>query len=152
VFMFLNLPDTIINGSANDTTASISGTGFGLYDYSGGDVTNFGTITGGRAGAYLGRGVYLNGFYGYHGTYGDLGPHFFNGSVTNGSAADRAALISGGVGVELTPYDSGSVTITNFGTIAGVGGVAVDLRNASGVLVVEAGSTFVGQVLGAGGT
>ncbi|MGI8839594.1 MAG: beta strand repeat-containing protein [Caulobacteraceae bacterium] len=119
------------NGSAADTNALIQGyTGVQLDS---GFVNNFGTISGSAAAD--GAGVLL----------------VSAGSVANGSTSDSAALISGEIGVILNYYDLNG-TVTNFGTIAGSGGTAVFLDDASDVLVVGAGSAFVGAVLGGGGT
>ena len=122
---------SLTNGGQSDTAALISSPNNGVDD-AGGAVANYATITGGNVGV---------GLYGYAAN-----------TVTNGSARDRNALISGGVGVKAGAYDYAAATITNFGTIAGTGGVAVQFTSAADVLVVEAGSAFVGQVLGAGGT
>jgi hypothetical protein len=46
----------------------------------------------------------------------------------------------------------GAASVTNFGTIEGLGVTAVSFASAADVLNVEAGSTFVGAVLGGGGT
>jgi fibronectin-binding autotransporter adhesin len=119
---------TVLNGSAADTTALIAGP-IGVYAlYGGAEVTNFGTIQGARfAGAFLANG----------------------GTVTNGSATDATALISGGYGVYVGQTGA---TVTNFATFDGTGGVAVSLGSDRSQLDVEAGSTFVGAVLGYGGT
>jgi hypothetical protein len=73
------------------------------------------------------------------------------GSLTNGSAADGAALIEGAGGKGVVTYGAAAVTLTNFGTIAGVG-TAVDFSSSVDVLQVEAGCVFDGAVLGSGGT
>jgi hypothetical protein len=106
-------------------------------------LTNFGLIAGGAGGAggdggeqpggpgAQGVGVMLEGY----------------AILTNGSAGHASAQIIGAVGVE-----SDWSTVVNFGTIDGTGGVAVQLSTAVDRLVVEAGSTFVGAVVGGGGT
>ena len=122
----------LINGSATNATALIEGyTGVALVGSSA--VTNFGTILG--EGAVSGPGVYLSG----------AGPI----SVTNGAAGHAGALIEGYVGLACS---AAYAMVTNFGVIDGLNGVAVNLENASDVLVVEAGSTFDGAVFGGGGT
>ena len=125
----LNAGGSVTNGAPTVTTAQIQGSYIGvvLQSGAGGTLTNFGTVTGGGFGVYLNSG----------------------GTVTNGAKPDRAALISGGIGVDEV---GGGVTVVNFGTIAGTGGVAVSFSAASDVLAVQAGSTFVGSVLGGGGT
>jgi len=119
----------LVNGALTDKNASIQGySGLSL----GGVVaaTNFGTISGtggaGQFGADLGTGA----------------------SLTNGGGADGSALIDGFSGAVL---NSGA-TLTNFGTIVGLGGTAIQFDASSDVLVVEAGSAFVGSVFGGGGT
>jgi hypothetical protein len=121
---------TVTNGSAADTTALIAGGNIGV----GGAVTttNFGTIIG--SSSTQGGGVYLVG----------------SGEVTNGSAADHAALIEGDVGVSLDQSDA--ETVTNFGKIDGTSGTALHFRFASDRLIVEAGSSLVGNVYGGGAT
>jgi hypothetical protein len=124
------------NGSATDTTALIKGFKDGVNV--GGllnDVTNFGTIEGSGSTDVRQGGISLYG----------------GGTVTNGSAADATALISGPRGVyALIGY--APVTITNYGVITGTGGAAVQLGSAADVLRVEAGCGFNGAVLGGGGT
>jgi hypothetical protein len=58
------------------------------------------------------------------------------------------ALIEGYYGV----FVGAGSTVTNFGSIVGTGGEAVRFAAATDVLDVGAGSSFVGAVLGAGGT
>jgi hypothetical protein len=118
----------VTNGSATDTTALIEGNKGVYAHYGSAKVTNFGTIQGRtQAGVSL----------------------FTGGSVINGSAADTTALITAYFsGVETL----GVATVTNFGTIAGTAGEAVLFSSTTDVLVVEAGSVFVGYVLGGGGT
>ena len=121
---------TLTNGSVNDPGALIEGSS-GAYLYLGARGSNFGTIVGQGAdgeGVHLGAGT----------------------SITNGSAGNKAAMIEGYVGVDV--YYQETVTLTNFGTIIGTGKTAVDFAANTDVLDVGAGSTFVGAVLGAGGT
>jgi hypothetical protein len=119
----------VVNGSAANTNALISGP-IGVYDvYRSASIANFGTIAGAKF-----AGVFLE-----HG-----------GLVTNGSTAVSSALISGGYGVYMGAAAPG--TVDNFGTIAGSRGVAVSLGSAKDQLDVENASTFVGAVLGDGGT
>jgi hypothetical protein len=114
---------TLANGAVNDRTALVRGYGGFKTDGAGSSV-NFGTIAAtGGAGSY---GAELNG----------------GAILTNGSANDGAALIEGYVGVRLL----GSDTLTNFGTIIGVGGVALQFDNPGQELVVEAGSVIEGGV------
>ena len=64
--------------------------------------------------------------------------------------AHRALVGERGV---YTAYAADNATVTNFGTIEGGGGVAVQFYPGSnGTLVVETGCVFVGAVLGGGGT
>ena len=82
---------SLINGSASDTTASISTLQRGI-GISPGTVINFGTID-----SKFSDGVYRS-----------------EGSVTNGSSSDTGALIRGG-----NSAVSLSGTLTNYGTIVG---------------------------------
>jgi hypothetical protein len=136
--------DHLTNGevdrSVNNTSAQITGAVNGVvattFTFKNGQpvgydkIENFATITGSA-----GYGVELDGR---------------RGSLVNGSTADAAAVISGVVGVYAT--SAGPQTLTNFGAIIGTGGTAVRLNDASDRLVVEAGSTFTGAVLGGGAT
>jgi len=73
------------------------------------------------------------------------------GTLNNGSAGDSAALIEASGGTGVVTYGASAVTLTNFGTITGVG-AAVSFSSSADVLQVEAGCLFEGAVLGAGGT
>ena len=137
-------------------------------------ITNYGVMTGGQGGAGASGGVggvggagvsiaaggavinnyeIIGGLGGAGATTGTRGAGvalFGGGLVQNGAAADRTALIAGGLGVSLT---GGAVaTVVNYGTITGYGGTAVRFNSANDVLVAEAGSAFVGAVTGGGGT
>ena len=117
------------NGSVNNSTALIEGYG-GLSFNGTGAATNFGTIwSQGDAG---GAGVRLGG----------------GGSLTNGGASHKGAMIEGYVGVSVISAG----VVANFGTIVGEGGKAVVFGSASDLLYVEADSVFIGSVNGDGGT
>jgi len=92
---------SVTNGSATDTTALISGGGNGVgFKTTAGTVANYGTISG-------------------TGTYSDGVRLEAGGSVTNGSATDTTALISGGGnGVEVEVFRAAG-TVANYGTISG---------------------------------
>lgn len=121
----------VSNGSVNNRQAVIEGyTGVAVAGAA--TVTNLGTILG--LGDTGGFGVYLKGAE----------------TLVNGAAGHGArATIYGYQGVRAT---GAAATVTNFGTIGGAAGTAVAFGSASDVLVVEAGSSFVGAVLGGGGT
>jgi hypothetical protein len=120
---------TLTNGSVNNATALIEGQ-VAVRMESGGSAVNLGTIWG--AGDTGGSGVYL-----------------LNGSsLTNGAAGEATALVEGFVGV----IAGSGATVTNYGTIRGAAGVAVQFSSADNVLEVEAGSAFKGAVKGGGGT
>jgi len=118
------------NGSNADRRSLIQGyTGLEIDSIA--FVDNGGTIAGlGVAGGY---GVLLGGA---------------NSALTNGAAGYVQAVIKGFVGVECTA----PATVTNFGTIAGKAGGAVVFKSSGDVLVVENWSSFLGAVLGGGGT
>jgi len=120
---------TVTNGGATNTTALIDGEdGITL---NAGAIANFGTI---KANVF-GYGVTVEA-----------------ANVTNGSASNKTALIQGYTGLSVGPYGL-NTTITNFGTIAGGGAhAAVTFRDASDVLVVEAGCVLTGGAQGGGGT
>jgi hypothetical protein len=133
---------TITNGSLNDKTALIADTAEyadGVYIF-GAVGHNFGTIAGGASGAGEAgaAGAYV---------YGGESPDFRAAYLTNGVAADATAVIEGRTGAIL----NNEATLTNFGTIAGIGGVSVRVSGANGRLIAESGSTFIGTVIGGGG-
>jgi hypothetical protein len=172
----------VTNGSAADTTASITGFSTGVQADGGpGTVANFGTIQGavGYGVSLATGGTVSNGSAADHGAlvegfhsgvnaraisakvvnFGTIeatanfstGAYLYSGgSVTNGSVTDTAALISGARGVY--GGGAGALVVTNFGTIAGTGGTAVQFESSGDILVVEAGCAFNGAVLGGGGT
>jgi fibronectin-binding autotransporter adhesin len=89
----------------------------------GGSLTNQGVITGGAADGII---------------------------LATGGAVTNTGLIAGVVGVY--GGSAGPVTVTNFGTIQSTGTLAVRLGASSDRLVVEAGSTLIGNVQGGHGT
>ncbi|MBA3812609.1 MAG: hypothetical protein H0X27_13400 [Caulobacteraceae bacterium] len=119
---------SLTNGSAADGAALIEGgLSVGLF---GAAATNFGTISG--VGAPDGTGVYLHS----------------GSTLTNGASGHAGALVQGYLGVRV----SGTGTVTNFGTIRGMGAPAVYFASSADTLIVEAGCAFEGAVLGGGGT
>jgi hypothetical protein len=126
--VFLADGGRVVNGSASDKTAVIKGPDGGVAMDGAGLVTNFGTI--GSTGSS---------------TYG---AYLFDADLTNGSAIDQTALIYGRTGV----LTYGAVTVTNWGEIDGEFGSAVNFTGAGDRLVVEAGSSFVGDIFGDAGT
>ena len=123
----------VINGAATDQTALISGF-VGITNDSSQtslsvNVGNYGTIQG--LGSLGGVGILLNG----------------SGSITNGSALDHAAQITGSMGVKLVSAGE----VDNFGTITGTYGKAVQLYSAQARFAVEAYSVVHGVVLTAAG-
>jgi len=117
--------------------------GVGVYLADGARLTNTGTVSGGLGGA--------GGYYGATQAASGIGVRIrvgTGGNVVNGSASVKTALIQGRVGV----YAGSPATVTNYGTIAGTGGTSVRFTTASDRLIAEAGSTFVGKVVGGGGT
>jgi hypothetical protein len=124
----------VTNGSTTDTTATIVSPYWAVKTYRGtgaATIMNYGTIASMSSSRYY-LGVTLGS----------------GGTVTNGSAGDSTALIAGGV----ADYGGPATTVTNFGTISGNAADAVDFHSGSDVLVVEAGSIFLGEVAGGGGT
>jgi len=132
--------------------------GAGVDLYGGGTVSNSGAIYGGGGG---------EGGYGLaHGGAGGAGGvgvaiagrgAVYNGGLISGGAGgagggDRAGRTGpdgqSGIGVYAA---AGDVTVVSDGTISG-GAYSVLLTAASDVLVVEAGSQFIGAIEGGGGT
>jgi fibronectin-binding autotransporter adhesin len=112
------------------------GVDFTSYGYPVNSLVNTGTVRGGGSAggaALAGDGVYVVG----------------NGAIDNAAAN---ALISGYCGVFHNGY--GSLTVTNYGTIAGIGPTdrSVVFNGAGDRLIAEAGSVFEGAVVGGGGT
>ena len=130
--VFLSAGGTVTNGSATDTGALIYGVVVAVGRSA--TIANFGTIQGVKGSNSDGV-VLINA----------------DGAVINGSATDTEALIAGDFGILVSSAARGA-TITNFGTISATVGPAVYFNSASDVLVVEAGSAFLGRVLGAKGT
>ncbi|MEO8926171.1 MAG: hypothetical protein ABI306_03315 [Caulobacteraceae bacterium] len=116
----------VINGSINDTTALIEGEG-GLELYGAAGAINFGTIA--SVGIRSGVGVVL-------------------ASAAESLTNEAGAVVRGPSAMVVLGAGD---TVTNFGAVQGVGGVAVEFALPTDVLVVEAGSSFVGAVLGGGG-
>ncbi|MEO7027003.1 MAG: hypothetical protein ABI056_05560, partial [Caulobacteraceae bacterium] len=119
----------VANGSPDDPTASISGYS-GVVAEGNASIGNFGSIIG--LGGQGGSGVFVRS----------------SGEVVNGASGQTRALIRGFTGVTL---GDAFATLTNFGTISGSGGTAVNLEGAGDALMVEAGCVFVGAVSGGGG-
>lgn len=146
-------------GGGGAGAAAVSGTNFVL--------TNSGTITGGTGG---------RGGNGAAGTTtpgpGNTGGDGAAGVTGSGFTLNNAGTIIGGAGgagglATLTPYPgvdgangangvgvvaTGGATIRNSGTIAGMGGAnAVQLSGTGNRLILEAGFSFTGNVVSAGG-
>lgn len=132
----------VVNAGTIESAADIA-----VYVKTGGTVTNGagGVISGGLAGLYvaLGAGSVVN-----------------DGSIEGGAGTGiwlkhggrilNDGLIAGGSGgVHLS---SGTGTVVNYGTIAGSAGDSVLFGTTGDLLVVEAGSAFVGDAVGDGGT
>jgi hypothetical protein len=126
--VYLTAGGLVTNGSTKDTGAGITGNVGVLTQVAAATVINDGYV--GGAGT-MGVGVDLEA----------------GGLVTNGSMKDTSARINGTVGAKI----NGTGVLTNFGTITGTGGVAVQFLSSTDTLNVEAGSTFVGKVLGDAG-
>jgi hypothetical protein len=166
----------IVNGSAKDPTARISGynavfaltapatvrnfgaiasTWFGVELAAGGSLTNgSSTVTAalveGKFGIGLQGGASTTNFgtiLGQGVAYGYGADLKFDASLTNGSTKDATALLEGAGGVSVY----GASTVTNFGTIQGTDNVVVRFTSPDDKLVAEAGSKFVGEVYGGGG-
>jgi hypothetical protein len=96
----------VTNGNAGTTAAQISGGRHAVViRNAAGTVRNFGTLTS-------------------TGTYNTV-DLFAGGALTNGSAASKKALISGGTSVTGVDINGGAGTVANFGTIAAGWGVAL---------------------------
>jgi hypothetical protein len=85
------------NGSVDDYTALISGSGYGVVLRAQDTVTNFGTITGGASGDGVGA---------------------YAAEVVNGFGSHSSALISGKIGITQTNGSDG-IRVVNFSTITG---------------------------------
>ncbi len=146
----------VTNGSTiANSGGQVEGTYFGI-DVAGaaGAIANYGRVLAGNS---FGRGIYLHA----------------GGSITNGASASTYADISGGrVGIEirngvgtvtnfgeiagetgiLVPAtNTSAITVTNAGTIDGVGGTAVQFGAGNAVLIVDPAAVFTGKVNGGGG-
>ncbi|MEO8927557.1 MAG: hypothetical protein ABI306_10395 [Caulobacteraceae bacterium] len=111
-------------------------------------VANEGVIRGGAGGA---------GAPGYaSGAAGDgvvVNPAGYSADIYNGFSANHTALIEGQIGVYVAPTTgyAPNVYVSNWGTIAGDGGVAVKFTSANDALTANAGSHFIGAAQGGGG-
>ena len=125
----------------------IGGNGGVGVEVASGTVTSTGTILGGAAGAAGGGSP-----HGVPGMEGDGVVITGAASLINGAAAGlaRDASISGLIG--LYAGAGSEATVTNFGTIGGARGVAVQFAASGDRLIEEAGGTFLGVVVGGGGT
>ena len=138
---------TVVNGSAADTVALITGgtdtTGSGIFiNSSTVSVSNFGTVSGGASGI----------------GFGSNGTVATAGTVVNGSATDKSALIIGNNGTFGTGIfvGSGTTGINNFGTIKGIStgigfGSNGTLAN-SGTVVNGSAADTVALITGGTGT
>jgi hypothetical protein len=100
----------VTNGSGADTTARIIG-GYGVeIRGNAGAIVNFGSIISTYQNT-LAPGVYM-----------------YGGSLTNGTAVDSSALISGAIGMR---SPGAYATVNNFGTIQGTSELGVGLRGGS---------------------
>jgi hypothetical protein len=127
---------TLTNGSETDRTALIRAATFGIHLTSS-TATNFGTIEA------------TDTYPGFKGT--PTGAVLQNSKLTNGSASDTTALISGMIGVDASVY----VTIVNFGKIEGTDGTAISFHGngaPNNRLVLEGSGALDGDVLGDGAT
>ncbi|HEY2177324.1 MAG TPA: hypothetical protein VGH15_01970 [Caulobacteraceae bacterium] len=144
--------------------------GAGIILQSGGQINNSGLIQGGdgyyggiggagielAAGGVVANSGGIEGGAGSSGGYGNTAPPssgvgislLAGGKVTNGSSAASSAYISGSTGVVV----NGTGTVANWGTIKGLSGPSVQFNSTKDVLIAEAGSEFIGQVVGGGGT
>ncbi|HXU99865.1 MAG TPA: hypothetical protein VG166_05150 [Caulobacteraceae bacterium] len=122
--------------------------GTGVLFASKGSLINTGTVLGGAGGA---GGLDAAGAVkSASGVAGDGVDLVAGGAVINGSSLSSTALIEGVYGVR--GGAGGPTTVTNFATIDGTGGVSVMFGATSDRLIIEAGSHFVGSVVGGGGT
>ena len=96
---------SVVNGSAGETTATITGYFNGVFASGAIPITNFAVIKGTNTGVFLKNG----------------------GNITNGNAQDEPASIVGGSGTVGNGIfvNSGTASISNFGTI-GTGGTGVN--------------------------
>jgi hypothetical protein len=118
---------TVTNGTATDTKALISGGNHGVYIEGArpSAVINFGTIA-----SLLGSSISL----------------YLGGNVTNGSAGDTAALITGRSGISA----GGPATVINFGTITGV--VTNGVYMADGGTIINGSATDKTALIASAGT
>ena len=165
--VFLKNGGSVTNGSVNDEQAAIiggSGTiGNGIFVNSGtANISNFGTIGTGGTGVNF----FTN------------GSTSVTGTIVNGSATDKKALItgsfsaisansgqvkvsnfgmlSGNVAISLTNGTISSAgTVENFGSIVsslGMGGTAIQFGDQADRLILHSGASIVGKVSGGGGS
>ncbi|HLY46945.1 MAG TPA: hypothetical protein VKQ73_15290, partial [Stellaceae bacterium] len=124
---------TVVNGATNVTTALISGVKYGVVMYGSAvsTVRNFGTIVSTAAADPISKpaGILMNAA----------------GIVVNGATNARKALIFGGYhGIYIS--GSSATTVTNFGTVQGIGasGDGIDVSADAGVSVISNSGTVNG--------
>jgi hypothetical protein len=122
-------------GFVNAGAGGAGGAGVSAYSAS---LVNFGTIAGGVGG----QGG-LGPFNGVNGTAG-VGVTLTGNSVLTNAPG---GIIEGYFGVYA---GIGADTVVNYGTIAGISGLAVDFAYGNGTLVIDANSDFQGGVFNAG--
>ena len=114
-------------------------------------VENYGAIIGAAGGACNYRYGTSAGGAGGAGMWLSVGGVVVNrGVITGGVGGASGSGSRGADGIGVYAGAEGVATVTNFGTIAG--GMAVQFNNAGDRLIAEAGSTFIGDVQGGGGT
>ncbi len=145
--------DRLIVGKGALISGAVAGGGGTLEMASGtGTITGLGatgTISGGVAMSFSGFGSYLIDA-GSAWTFTGTNTRAAGQSLVVGGALTNLGTLSGLVGVYAGT--TGAATVTNFGSITGTGGVALQFKSASDRLIVEGGSACIGSVQGGGGT
>jgi fibronectin-binding autotransporter adhesin len=136
----------LVDAGGSWTLSGINAIASGKSLTDNGTATNAGTLTNGLTLAASGSFANLGVISGATGN----GVVLTSGAIVNGAKGAGTALISGLIGLYAGP--SSAATATNYGTIQGTGGTAVQLKSASDRLIVDSGATFIGAVAGGGGT
>ncbi len=136
----------------NSSTSSAGGAGgAGIRLSAPALVENYGAIIGAAGGVCNYRYGITAGGAGGAGVWLLAGGVVANrGVITGGRGGASSSGSRGADGMGIYAGAGGVATVDNFGTIAG--GIAVQFNNAGDRLIAEAGSTFIGEVQGDGGT
>jgi len=129
----------VVNGSAGNTTARLEGGFAGAYIHGAvGMMSNFGTIAGGVDGLAMAAGHSTVTNRGLISGAGVVGVYLKSGGILT-----NTGTITGSMGVR---SGNSPTTLISSGTIIGTSGIAIQLGNASDLVVITSAAVFTGVV------